>query len=188
MSIFFTSDLHFGHKNIIEHSKRPFKSVEEMDAELIKRWNSKIGPGDSVYVLGDFSFHKPVASANIFDQLMGQKFLVRGNHDREKKVLDLFAWVKDLYTVKVPAPVDTNTAYVQRIEVCHYAMRVWNQSHRGAWMLHGHSHGSLPDVPTLLSMDVGVDTHDYYPWSFDEVAARMATKTWAPVDYHVAAR
>ena len=53
MKTFFTSDLHFGHENVIKFDERPFNSVEEMDEELIKRWNNKVGKGDIVYVLGD---------------------------------------------------------------------------------------------------------------------------------------
>ena len=52
--IFFTSDLHFGHENVLKMDNRPFKTVDEMDAELIKRWNKKVNKGDIVYVLGDF--------------------------------------------------------------------------------------------------------------------------------------
>ena len=51
--VFFTSDLHFGHENAIRFDNRPFKSIEEMDTELIRRWNEKVGKGDLVYVLGD---------------------------------------------------------------------------------------------------------------------------------------
>ena len=51
--IFFTSDLHFGHENVIRFDNRPFKTVEEIDSELIRRWNAKVAPGDLVYVLGD---------------------------------------------------------------------------------------------------------------------------------------
>ena len=57
-NIFFTSDHHFGHTNIIKFSERPFDSVEEMDEELIKRWNSKIGKNDKVYHLGDLGLCK----------------------------------------------------------------------------------------------------------------------------------
>ena len=52
--VFFTSDLHLGHANVITYDNRPFSSVEEMDEELIRRWNAKVGKGDVVYVLGDF--------------------------------------------------------------------------------------------------------------------------------------
>ena len=51
--IFFTSDLHFGHENVLRFDNRPFETVEEMDEELINRWNDKVGKGDLVYVLGD---------------------------------------------------------------------------------------------------------------------------------------
>lgn len=52
--VFFTGDLHFGHENVLAFDHRPFETVEEMDVELIRRWNHKVGKGDLVYVLGDF--------------------------------------------------------------------------------------------------------------------------------------
>ena len=63
--------------------------------------------------------------------------------------------------------------------LCHYAMRVWNRAHHGAWHLYGHSHGKLPEAPTSLSMDVGVDTHDFRPWHFDEINLVMTEKAKA---------
>ena len=48
--VFFTGDLHFGHENVIAFDNRPFSTVDEMDEELIKRWNAKVGKGDLVYV------------------------------------------------------------------------------------------------------------------------------------------
>jgi calcineurin-like phosphoesterase family protein len=70
----------------------------------------------------------------------------------------------------------------QRIDLCHYAFRTWNYSHKGSWHLYGHSHGTLPEIETSLSFDVGVDSWDFYPVSFDEVAAKMATKRFEPID------
>jgi hypothetical protein len=64
----------------------------------------------------------------------------------------------------------------QPVVISHYAMRVWNRSHHGAWQLYGHSHGNLPDTSTSLSMDVGVDTHDFRPWHFDEINLLMTEK------------
>ena len=80
---------------------------------------------------------------------------------------------------------------VQRIVLSHYAMLVWDRSHYGVWHLHGHSHGSMPDDPTARRLDVGVDAWEtdsvklYRPVSYEEVKARMALKTWRPVDGHV---
>jgi calcineurin-like phosphoesterase family protein len=56
-------------------------------------------------------------------------------------------------------------------------MRVWNHSSHGAWHLYGHSHGRLPSLNASLSMDVGVDTHDFRPWHFDEIRDRMKERT-----------
>jgi calcineurin-like phosphoesterase family protein len=66
----------------------------------------------------------------------------------------------------------------------HYPHKVWPSNHRGAWHLYGHCHGSLPDDPNSLSFDCGVDCHDYFPLSFDEVAAIMEKKTFVPLDHH----
>jgi calcineurin-like phosphoesterase family protein len=55
-------------------------------------------------------------------------------------------------------------------------MRVWPHSGRGAWHLYGHSHGNLPDDPLSLSMDVGVDSHDFCPWHFEEIQVVMQVK------------
>lgn len=68
----------------------------------------------------------------------------------------------------------------QPIVLCHYALRVWNRSNRGSWHLYGHSNGRLPEVPHSLSMDVGVDTHDFCPWHYDEIADIMRKKAEAP--------
>lgn len=174
-NLFFTSDLHFGHANIIEHCGRPFGSVQEMDDALIDNWNNTVHPGDDVWVLGDFTFRNFQQTQDILSQLEGNKKLILGNHDKvivenRDKFLSrsLFQEIADLKMIHGPGK--------QRIVLCHYAMRVWNQSHRGSWQLYGHSHGNLLDDPFLLSMDVGVDACEYRPISFDEVKAHMETK------------
>jgi calcineurin-like phosphoesterase family protein len=67
----------------------------------------------------------------------------------------------------------------QGIVLCHYAMKVWPHHSRGTWQLYGHSHGNLPDDPLSLSMDVGVDSHDFRPWPFDEIQTIMKMKAEA---------
>lgn len=79
---FFTSDTHFGHKNIIEYCNRPYKTVEEMNQAMIDNWNAVVGPTDTIYHLGDVSFMKVEKTAEIIKQLNGHKILIRGNHDR----------------------------------------------------------------------------------------------------------
>lgn len=78
---YFTSDHHFGHKNILEYEKeaRPFNSVEEMNEKLITNWNNTVSPKDNVFHLGDFAFGKH--NISIADRLHGHKRLIMGNHD-----------------------------------------------------------------------------------------------------------
>jgi calcineurin-like phosphoesterase family protein len=178
--IFFTSDHHFGHTNIIKFCDRPFKSVEEMNETLIERWNEKIKPEDEVYHLGDFAMNSDTELvAKILDRLNGTKYLIVGNHEgpalnHRKK----FKWIKEYFELKVNDADCKNG--VQRIILFHYAMRVWRSDFRGTWHLYGHSHGNLPDKEDSLSFDIGVDCHDFYPLSYNEVKAIMKTKNWTP--------
>ena len=79
--IFYTSDDHFGHQKIIELSDRPFSSVDEMNEELIRRWNSRVMPHHMVYVLGDFLMGQKAESFKIPARLNGEIVLIPGNHD-----------------------------------------------------------------------------------------------------------
>lgn len=80
MNVFFTSDNHFFHKNVIGYCKRPFLEVEEMNEKMILNWNTVVMPDDMVYHLGDFSMAaRPVET--ITKRLNGIKILINGNHD-----------------------------------------------------------------------------------------------------------
>ncbi len=82
MARYFTSDLHFGHENIIRYSGRPFGSVEEMNQQLVARWNATVGADDEVWVLGDVALGKTHETLEFVRALTGRKVLVTGNHDR----------------------------------------------------------------------------------------------------------
>lgn len=179
-NLFFTSDHHFCHSNILKFSKRPFKDIDEMNETLIERWNERVNPEDDVYYLGDFAMTKDTELvASILDRLNGTKYLIVGNHEgpalhNRKK----FKWVKEYHELKVKDGDCENG--VQRIVLFHYAMRVWRGDYRGTWQLYGHSHGNLPDKADQLAFDVGVDCHDFYPLSYDEVKVIMKSKNWVP--------
>lgn len=174
--VYFSSDWHLFHKNIIEFSKRPFSSVEEMNEVLIENWNERVKKNDTAYFIGDFSFGSKQQTSDAIDRLNGQIHFIRGNHDKITDSLkDKFVTYSDYKKIKVND---------QSIILCHYAFRVFDGSHRGAWNLYGHSHGSLPDDSHALAIDVGVDCHNFYPVSFDEVAAIMETKSYKPIDHH----
>lgn len=180
--IFFTSDTHFGHHNIIKYTGRPFTSVYEMDEALIKNWNSVVGKNDTVYHIGDFSFRGPAATDSIISRLHGNIFLVPGNHDRNFYKHGKIRVLPELSEVYINDS-DAHRGQ-QRIVLCHYALRVWNKRHHGAWHLYGHSHGSLLDDPASRSFDVGVDCWNYTPVSYTQVKEKMLTKINVPVDHH----
>lgn len=192
MAHYFTSDLHIGHANVIVYSMRPFMTVDDMDHALIANWNARVTDQDDVHVLGDVALCRPGRAIEALDQMRGRKHLVFGNHDKrnrkEPQFLARFASVADLKTIKISDA--SASAGTQRLVLCHFAMLTWDQSHRGAWQLHGHSHGSLADDPAALRLDVGVDSPHvtgaatYAPHSYGEIKAAMAKKTWRPVDHH----
>lgn len=186
MTIWFTADSHFDHENVIRYAKRPFRNRDHMNEVLIENWNSCVKPEDSIYHLGDIALCRPEKALAFISRLQGRKFWVFGNHDRmlrqDQNILSLFEWARDLAEITIP---DRDTPRrIQPIVLCHFAMRVWNKSYYGAWQLYGHSHGSLPDDKYTLSLDVGVDAWNYRPVSYEEVKARMANKSWKPIDHH----
>jgi len=66
--IYFTSDLHLGHKNIIKLCNRPFASLEEMDETLIANWNQVLTNGDTVYIVGDLMFRTQTHPMDVGDR------------------------------------------------------------------------------------------------------------------------
>ena len=175
--IWFTADTHFGHKNILKYTKRPFKTTTEMDEHLILKWNEKVQPDDEVYHLGDFALCSPGRLREILWRLNGKIYLIKGNHeDSALACKDRFEWIKDYYELAMP---DKNGyREKQYVMLFHYAMKVWNGSHHGTYHLYGHSHGTLPDDPTQRAFDVGVDCHDYAPINYEQVKAIMKKKNW----------
>ena len=171
-NIWFTADFHLGHKNIIRYCNRPFDSVVAMNSAILERLNSAVKANDVLYFLGDFCIGPKARALELRREIRCKKiFAVPGNHDKDtRKLTQEFSWLGDLAEISING---------QRIVLCHYAMRVWNHSSHGAWHLFGHSHGRLPTLETSLSMDVGVDTHDFHPWSFDEIRGRMTAKAGA---------
>ncbi len=77
-----TSDLHLGHANICAYSGRPYRHVEDMNMDLIERWNDRVASDDEVYVLGDVAMGHIGDTLPLVELLNGVKRLVPGNHDR----------------------------------------------------------------------------------------------------------
>jgi calcineurin-like phosphoesterase family protein len=194
MSVWFTSDTHFGHENIIKYCDRPFDSVEEMDEALVSNWNEVVGHNDLVYHLGDFTLGGADAANDYFGRLNGYIHIL-GNwwhHDRcwlppltgrtiFRTASRHYVWVVDPIVVldhqwRTPRHIRTATEHSDLdygvIALCHYQMRVWDRSHYGSIHLYGHSHGQSESEGK--SMDVGVDANDFYPVSLKDVLGWMA--------------
>jgi calcineurin-like phosphoesterase family protein len=152
-----------------------------MDEALIKNWNDKVPKDGQVFHLGDFSFGD---AKQYRKRLNGTINFIRGNHDRPAEMLHKFseAAFRSFEDVRMVVIED------QRIWLSHYAHRVWPHSHRGCWMLCGHSHGTLlealPDAQDGKLLDVGVDVHNYQPLSYAEVKQIMDKKSISKVDHH----
>ncbi|MCR5324964.1 MAG: metallophosphoesterase [Lachnospiraceae bacterium] len=80
--ILYTSDLHFGHSNVIGFDHRPFADRDEMDHVLIELWNGRVQPDDTVYIVGDLCFRNENPPECYLRQLKGHKYLIIGNHDQ----------------------------------------------------------------------------------------------------------
>ena len=174
--MFFTSDTHFQHENIIKYCKRPFKNVEENDEEIIRRWNEKVPEDGIVFHLGDVAFGNPKHVDEILHQLNGKIYLVIGNHDWRHVVTD-HKWRFEEITQQINMKIGK-----RHIILNHYPMLAFSGAWRGVdatYQLFGHVHTS-PYTDEGLDQqrmkylftsqyDVGVDNNDFAPVSWKEV-------------------
>ena len=183
--VFFTADLHFGHENVLRFDHRPFQTVEEMDADLIRRWNAKVGKGDLVYVLGDFIWKTSTNDAPaLIKSLNGQVILIKGNHDRflhnaaAKKAL---AGLKDYDDICVTLEDGSQ----RRCILSHYFIPFYIGHRYKAIHLHGHSHNTeesdeerriIKELKEkgydLRVYNVGCMYWNYEPVTLDEILTR----------------
>lgn len=177
--VYFTSDLHFFHKAILDFCPNRIKkygsTVPEMNENIIADWNETVNPTDIVFVLGDVSFGSITDTAEVLSRLNGELHLVSGNHDQ--KYLD-----KKLFTVwfKSTQPYLTVNIQQQKIAMCHFPFAEWDSCHWGSWSLFGHLHGNESDLVKQLKkykcMDVGVDATGQTLVDFEYIKKYMETK------------
>lgn len=167
--IYFTSDLHLGHANVIRHCDRPFSSTEEMDEVLIRNWNSRVTNNDTVYILGDLMFRNQKPPEEYLRQLKGKKHLIIGNHDRD--------WMKKCDLSKYFLSVEKMNFLSDgkhQMTLCHYPMMSWPHVAR-CYMVFGHIHNNtdadywplIRENPLMLN--AGVDVNGFMPVTFDEM-------------------
>lgn len=140
MSIFYISDLHFGHQNVIKFDNRPYADTDEMDRDMIRKWNDRVGNNDDVYVVGDFAFRSGYDPAWYLQQLSGHKHLIVGNHDGKM--------LKNKNAMKYWETVDNLTSIQdgdKSIILCHFPILEWNQMRHWHLLVYGHIHANTED-------------------------------------------
>ena len=160
-NIWYTSDHHFGHYNIIRMCNRPYQSTDEMDADLVAKFNARVKPDDTVYIVGDVAMHQP-SGLRALDQMNGKKHLIVGNHDCNK-IKNWPGWISVREYVKIS---DGGVSVV----LFHYPIHSWDGQYRGTIHLHGHSHSPKPQHMFRTNrFDVGVDANLFEPVSLSEL-------------------
>lgn len=171
--IWFTSDTHFGHANVINLAVRPFVDAREMENVLVANINACVAPSDTLYHLGDFSMKIGIEEeARILKRIRCRDIRVLpGNHDRH------LAELASLGLVRVEPPILELKLDGRRFPMCHYPIADWAGKGRGSIHLHGHihSHGEEYNEACrergLLRYDVGVDANGYAPVSLAQILA-----------------
>lgn len=163
--IFFISDTHFGHENILtfEHNGkplRPFESLTEMHVTMIDNWNKVVRSTDKVYHLGDVAFGKP--GLHLMGMLNGKKRLVRGNHDL-MKLNSYRQYFQEVYGVR-----QLNGLWLSHVPMHQDSV----DALRVKANIHGHLHANVIDHPKYIN--VSVECVDYTPISMDEIMERIS--------------
>lgn len=190
-NIFFTSDFHLGHKNVIKFDNRPFENVRIMTDTIIENWNSVVNDESIVYFLGDLFFRgSQKRLKEIVHSLKGEIRVILGNHDRLSKLASLERF-SDIQTYQRISVKDSDgRGGNQDIIVAHYPILSWDKYHFGSWHIHGHCHMNLTKTQTgeeyyrRKVIDVGCNGWNYTPVSYEKVKEIMNTKECITIDHH----
>ena len=158
--IYITADLHLGHANIIKYCDRPYEDVEEMNNDLIRRWNEKVTDNDRVFFLGDFALSSAEQIIKWGNMLNGRKVMIYGNHDHHKPKVYYEAGFE--HVSKWPIVIQN------RFLLSHAPMFEGSDSGVEPGNLiniHGHIHNKIEQGPTIGSASacVCVERWDYAP-------------------------
>ena len=172
---FLYSDPHFGHAKVIQYENRPFSTVEEMNDELVKRWNKVVTPRDHVFMLGDFCFGDDDLTYNLMHELNGHKHIITGNHDRDITINKWFT----MGAMSVYHQAVLQLSNRVRVKLCHFPYAGKDGDDRYShsrpvkedlWLIHGHSHGrGLKIDYENKSICVSVEHWNYTPVDADKI-------------------
>lgn len=163
----FSSDLHYYHRNILKfcpNTRGGCKDVEEMNEMIIRKHNSVVQPDDLWYNLGDLGFWDPQKVDKLIPRMNGRKHLIKGNHDTDKFIR---RYVHHFDSIQEYAELNFGKTH---IILFHFPISQWHRMHHGSIHLHGHTHGGFQGEGKIL--DVGIDNRpngDMLPWSLEEV-------------------
>lgn len=176
----FTSDLHIGHANVIKFCNRPFQSADEMNRELVRRWNAVVKPTDTVYALGDMCFLAARIGVPILSRLLGNKILIEGNHDKYSKAQYLQAGFRPILREarinigKIPVRLSHYPYWPkteeEKIELRYEERRPPEIANE--WLLCGHVHEKWKQRGRMIN--VGVDQWNYAPVSISVIESLIA--------------
>lgn len=175
MTDYFTSDLHFGHANIIRFTNRPFSGADEMDQALVFNINSRVQKDDNLFILGDFAMGRGVDKLTFMREKLSQfdcenVYLVVGNHDIKDINQLRKCGLKEVWT---HCNIEENG---HKVVLNHFPFMEWDGYYRGSYHLHGHIHKDRSYNEDMRSRgirryDVGVDANGYFPVSWEEIEA-----------------
>lgn len=190
MSIWFSADCHFNHKNIIEYCNRPYASVKEMNKALIDNWNSVVAPEDTVWVIGDMFMGSWKNISEIVPQLNGDIYLVIGNHDSKHRQEEMAkagihiyeAQIAGFHHVQEVIPmaihnfgeIEDKSYETVREAIRNNPVDPVDIEGKDVIWLYGHIHDNAPagiqkEEHGVYSFHVGVDTNNYTPVSWDYI-------------------
>jgi calcineurin-like phosphoesterase family protein len=162
MTIYFTSDTHFWHKNILDFENRPYGSVEEMTIDMIAIWNRQVNKNDTVYHLGDLCLGNLEQTIDVLKQLNGKIILIKGNHDFSKH----YKKINELDLLHEYHEVGTTLNYQkQQMWLTHYPFEIGLRPRK--WSIHGHIHSNESRWDNQIN--VGVDSPHFKQKEFGEL-------------------
>ncbi len=174
--IFYTADLHIGHKNVINMSNRPFSSVDEMNISLVNNWNSVVSEEDEVYIIGDVLFNLKKHTDLYITQLKGKKHLIVGNHDIQN--LDKEVFTSCFESINDYLCIDDEG---RKVVLFHYPILEWNGYFRGYYHIYGHIHNNFDNFANYTmgqiknAFNAGVDVNDFTPKTLNQLIEKNLT-------------
>ena len=191
--LWFMSDLHYNHENVIKFNRRPFENVKEMNWHIEQELITKVGPGDILFDMGDLFWKTDETTMKNVISLASPKewYKILGNHDnynvyRKSYIGTLFTLLSDILEINVD-----HEGRNYRLTLCHYPMISWNGKARGTLMIHGHCHGNIDNINTEstdLRVDVGFDgalakKTGSFLISFEDILEYMKEKAGGSLDF-----